>query len=241
LTDSLFGGDPAVNAASVDQLVGEGKKFKTVDDLAKGKLESDAYIEQLKGELSGLRQDLTARVKLEEVLDRLTSRSSEENDEGDNRSLDNSSSQPAISESELNRLIDHKITQKERERTVSQNRTQALDNLKRLYGSDYEARLEEYAATHGLDRADINYLAGKSPTALLELMGVKAPVERPFTPPRSAVNTQSFSNNLAPEQGSWDYYQKMKKDNPTLYWSPKVQNQMHNDLIKRAQSGQNIF
>jgi hypothetical protein len=34
----------------VSDLVGEDKKFKTVEDLAKGKLEADSYIEQLKEE-----------------------------------------------------------------------------------------------------------------------------------------------------------------------------------------------
>ena len=36
--------------SALDQLVGEGKKFKTIEDLAAGKLKSDQHVEQLEGE-----------------------------------------------------------------------------------------------------------------------------------------------------------------------------------------------
>jgi len=44
----------ALEEVTVDTLVGEGKKFKTIDDLAKGKAESDRVILAREQELSQL-------------------------------------------------------------------------------------------------------------------------------------------------------------------------------------------
>jgi len=71
--------DPSKNYLA--ELVGEGKKFKTQEDLARGKAESDAYIkilekrsDELRNDYLKLRDDYSSRAKLEEVVDQLTKR-----------------------------------------------------------------------------------------------------------------------------------------------------------------------
>jgi hypothetical protein len=59
------------NVNPLEALVGEGKKFKTAEDLARGKLEADNFVKQLQTELATLREDLNGRIKLEEFMDRL--------------------------------------------------------------------------------------------------------------------------------------------------------------------------
>jgi len=54
-----------------DTLVGEGKKFASIEALAAGKAESDKFIEQLQGELKGLRTDLDKRLSQEEILEEI--------------------------------------------------------------------------------------------------------------------------------------------------------------------------
>ncbi len=235
MDDIFSGGDHTPNDSNpLDLLVGEGKKYKTIEDLAKSRLEADNFIEQLKTENKGLRDDLATRARLEEVVDRLASRNSQEDhDDGDNHALDNESRQPAFTEKDLDKLLEAKITQKERERTAKENRQAALNELQRIYGNDASRILSERVEALGLDKEDINALAGKSPSALVSLISGKTSQERPFTPPRSSV-TSPGTTTTNPEPGSWDYYQKLKKDNPSLYWSPKVQHQMHNDMIKKA-------
>lgn len=53
--------------SALDALVGEGKKFKTVEDLAVGKQESDAFVEQLQGENKTVRERV---VELEGASDK---------------------------------------------------------------------------------------------------------------------------------------------------------------------------
>src|SRR4029450_8159059 len=81
------------NKNYLEELVGEGKKFKTPEDLARGKAESDSFIERLQKELHGLRNELKSRLQLEEVVDRISSASKSPISEQPPREPDNG--QPA--------------------------------------------------------------------------------------------------------------------------------------------------
>src|SRR5882762_1576622 len=66
------------NKAYLEQLVGEGKKFKTAEDLARGKAESDSFIEIMKARMDELRadhlrlrEDHQASAQLKDLIDSL--------------------------------------------------------------------------------------------------------------------------------------------------------------------------
>lgn len=241
MTDNIFTApDPEANL--LEDLVGEGKKFKTTIDLAKGKVESDRYIEQLKAELAGLRDDLSARVKLEEVIDRLTSRSNEERDEEPpHQERRDPSGQAAISSDAIERLIETKITNRDKERTAKENRDLAVAKLKEVYGAEYPRRLEEKCEVLGLDRATLNDLAARSPSAFLELVLPKsADKGGSFVPPRSNIASERITPTTTAQPGSRAWYDSLRKSDPTTYWSPKTQWQMHQDAIKAANSGKDF-
>jgi hypothetical protein len=40
-----------------------------------------------------------------------------------------------------------------------------------------------------------------------------------------------MAEEAAQKQRTWSYYQTMKAKEPDKYWSPKVQQQLHNDAI----------
>jgi hypothetical protein len=59
------------NVDYVTELVGEGKKFKDISGLARGKAEADLTIEVLKKKLDDLNKELTTRASLETFLDQM--------------------------------------------------------------------------------------------------------------------------------------------------------------------------
>ena len=86
MNETLLSGDqtPQIdpNKDYLAELVGEGKKFKTDKDLARGKYEADLYVKTLERQLDELRndhlklrEDYTARAKLEELLGQLEAKS----------------------------------------------------------------------------------------------------------------------------------------------------------------------
>lgn len=58
MTEDIFSTDKtevSADKGALEALVGEGKKFKTIEELATGKQESDAFVEQLQGENKTMR------------------------------------------------------------------------------------------------------------------------------------------------------------------------------------------
>lgn len=241
--------EQTLDTVSVDQLVGEDKPYKTVDDLAKAKRHADNFIETLKAELheirnenSSLRDDAKTRERVEQMLDQLTSRNNSQEDDGDlyNQTEETPrSSQPDTQA--INALIESKITQIERDRTSNQNRMKAVNKLKEEYGSGYVDRLKARSSELGLTPEELNDLAGKSPTAFLDLVIPRASPDkndRPVdVPPSSGQPPRGPS---AGQPGTPEFYRQIKKDNPRRYWSPEVQGQMHRDAIKAAEEGRSF-
>lgn len=244
-TDDTPQGDDPI---TVDQLVGEDKQYKTVDELAKAKRHADSFIEQLKSELSGLRNentslrdDASTRERLDTILDQLNTRQQSQDDE-DFEGSNNQESPPRSSQpdtQQINALIESRLTEIERERTANQNRIDAINKIKDVYGNDYVSRLEQRTQELGLTKDEMNSLAGRSPNAFLALV---APTtnndDRPVSVPRSSVNPGNPTSD--PQAGTADFYKRLKQTDPQKYWSPKVQNQLHKDAIRAANEGRSF-
>jgi hypothetical protein len=70
MTDqAIFNADPNANKDLVVELVGEGKTYKTVDELAKGKINADIHIKRLEEEAKALREQLAGAKSVEDVLE----------------------------------------------------------------------------------------------------------------------------------------------------------------------------
>lgn len=233
---SLFPGDtvpleepPQVDATTnyFELLVGEDKKFKTVQDLAKSKAESDAFIERLKAEQAGLRAELKTRVSLQEFMDKMntTPQSSATNQE--TPSTATGEEPKPLTVADLDTLLD----QRDQLRRQNQNLDFTKQKLIEAWGPDYAAELKKRAQDlGGLGPEFLDDLAKKQPNAFLKLLDVsttktEAPAQNSiFSPPASTVRISNTVNTTK----DWNYYEKMRKTNASNYWSPEVQNEMFN-------------
>jgi len=250
LTESIFTESqettPSSEANAYEALVGEGKKFKSPEDLAKGKVEADRFIAQLQSELAELRNEGATRARLEEIVDRLTSQERAQeglNQEPNQRSFESPNSQPQSSQADIERLIDQRITKREQRQTAEQNKRTVIDNLKQTFGSDYLAKLEARRAELGLEQSEMDNLAARSPNAFMALVAPNQKPQSPSAPPSSQVSTQALLNNHQASQaapGTKAFYDALKKSDPNRYWSTEVQWQMHKDAIKAAKEGKNF-
>lgn len=232
----------------LEDLVGEGKKFKSPQDLARGKYESDQFIERLQGELSGIRDELKTRMTLEEFMTNMASETKPSESQQPNNQTPNSGepavepSKSTISPEDIESLLDSKLSQRDAERQVSNNLETVRNQLVQHWGPNYKSSLEQKAAELGLGEAFLNDLAQKQPTAFIKLVGIEgtpSQTETLFdgTAPNSSVNTSSLVN---PQNSSGrkdqNYYKKLKDSNPDAYWSVSIQNEMHNEAQKQGES-----
>ena len=100
------------------ELVGEGKRYKDPQVLARSAVEKDNFIERLKTEGAQLRAELNTRIKYEEFLDKLKSSPSRSNEEPQ------TPQEPAnvfAKPEDIDRLIDQKIQQREQQGVAERN------------------------------------------------------------------------------------------------------------------------
>jgi len=225
------------NKKYFEELVGDGKKFKSTEDLARGKYESDSYIrilekrlDEMRNDHIRLRDDYNSRARLEELVDQL--KNPQLASSANNQNANEDTDQPKYNPKDVEDMVLNKIEERENSKRQGENLTIVRNKLTERFGKNYQNVLKEQAETLGLSPDDLNALARKSPNAFLRTLGLdrQEVVDNFQTPPRSREFSGSFKPTV--QKRTWAYYQNMKKENPSLYQKPETAVQMQQDYIQ---------
>jgi hypothetical protein len=217
------------------ELVGDGKKFKTPQDLAKGKYEADEYIKMivkqkdtLANDYLRLKADYDARAKLEEVLK--TFQNANANDNLDNTPEEKNVNQPQFDPNKLEEMIESRLSAREKQRIADANLKTVKDELREKLGRNWSEKLRATLDDLDLSEGDMELLARRSPKAFLKTVGLVEQTKEPTfqAPPMSSVRNDNFKPKGS-EKRTWSYYQALKEKNPRAWLDPKVQTQMYHD------------
>jgi hypothetical protein len=204
------------DAPTFTALVGNGKKFKTTEDLAKSKVEADAFIQKIQDENKELRKELEARMSSEEAIKALTAAKG---------------NQPPseVSPEHLRDMVKETVSELDRDKAAKQNILAANAYLIDKLGgkAEAEAFLNKKSVELGIPIGWLKDMAARSPKALYNTLGVDAPSAVVPTSTKGDINTLA-KNNAPDEQtkGTKAYYEAIRKSNPSAYWSTKVQNEI---------------
>lgn len=235
MNDSLLADDQSVDPAKdyYIELVGEGKKFRDNQSLARGKYESDLYVKTLEQKLDQMQSDYTkldtdykATKKLEELIPEYISKSS--NKEPIVNDRDNS-----ITPQQIESLVSSKMQEYESSKRQQENFNLVQEKLRERYGNNYKTVLREQIEDLGLTEDYVNSLAKTSPKAFIKTLGLDQPVKTDNfqAPPRS----QQRSDNFKPTAGEvrdWNWYETLRKKNPDLWKSKEMTVQRHKDYME---------
>lgn len=208
----------------VSELVGDDKKFKSVSDLARGKLEADNYINTLTSRLDELRKELDSRTSLDQFLTEM---------KGLKAPVQNEQVQPSTPAQVPAGSLDDSVLEEKLaallERRRAQERSESnLDQVQRVlsetYGDQASSVINKKAKDLGMSVKDLQALATNSPQAFYQLVGVQERNPVQSLAPRSTLNSLSTPNNLGVKNKA--YFDKMKKENPRAYHDPKTTNEM---------------
>lgn len=223
-------GNVQTNESYLNQLVGEGKKFKDMEALAKGKLEADRHIGEITKTLDELRAELAKQDYAKSLLEQMSkgSEATAEQSSLNTPSPSNTENTTQSASEDIEALVEKVITAKERTRTVSQNLSVVSEEMEKQYGDKAGQILKTKSTELGMSIERLKEIAAESPTAFFQLVGVSAK-GKPTAPvaTQSSIRSENFSSNS--QERDFDYYQKIRKENRSLYYSPKVQNMMIQD------------
>lgn len=243
MTDTLFekepGPAPVEDKDYLVELVGEGKRYKTPQDLAKAAVEKDRFIDHLtKNELAPLREELKKRMTIEEFMTKMeASRTTQTPSNVDTNPREPvSTNTDTLTPEQLERILDQKMAQRDASRVAENNRSAVRQKLKEVYGEQFPAKLRQEAAKLGIGEAFLDEVATKSPEAFYQLLGLNST----RTPVRDIAPPQSERTTFTPAATGRDYkfYQDLrtKMGSGAFFADMKVQNQMFQDLKAQGEA-----
>lgn len=205
-----------------------GEKWSDPEVIAKGKIDADEHIANLERQLEEMRADLGKSDYAKTLLETLQGKA------GDTGSPKPEEAKPAeqntTDAASLESLVEEAIRKREAEATTAENLRQVEETLTKVYGDKASDAVRTKAQELGMSLDSLQELAEKSPTAFLRLVGEQTSVSTPKTMTPS-VNTQASTFNTSAER-DWAYFQKLRRESPQRYYTPKVQQELMDQRTK---------
>ena len=241
-TDLTPTGEPEVDAVTETptsedlfaELVGEGKRYKTPAELAKAKLEADKFIKKLTDEQAEARAaiaDLQTKADRAKALDA--------------RIAELQASQPSKQPTAAvidETVIDERIHAYNAKKKMEENLAAAEDAVIAQHKGDVslaKKAVSDRAKELGMTTKELLGTGAKNPRLFSELMGIavkerKDSTSRPDSEidPNKLANTHTADN---PAEGTQKWYSKLRRENPTAYFSKDVQVKMYRDAERLGQ------
>lgn len=221
----------------VDQLVqAKGDNWRDPEVLAKGKLEADTYISNLETQLKELREELERKDYTDSVMSQAKDKASVSTadktsspNKDDKGTGENGNTSQELSDDKLKSLVEQTLHQREQETKVKNNLAQVDAQLNQTFGTDAAEVVQKKAQELGMSMERIKDIAQESPAAFFALIGEgNKKTQSPMV--QGSVRTESI--NTGSTERTFDYYQKLRRENRNLYYTPKVQQQMMEDKAR---------
>lgn len=218
-------------------IAAKGENWKDPEVLAKGKLEADGYIKNLEEQLAQMREDIQKQDYAKSLLEELQSKAASPtnakpamaNNTNNGGTSTDGNTQPQVSEDILKSLVEQTLTKREQESSVKQNLALVDQELEKTYGTEAPAAVQKKAQELGLTVKHLQEIAAESPTAFFNLIGEPKKAFQPVV--QGTVRTEGFNMSASTER-NFDYYQKLRRENKSIYYTPKVQKQMMDDASR---------
>ena len=210
----------------------KGDNWKDPEVLAKGKIEADGYIQKLEEQLTNMREDLGKQDYAKDLLEQLQNKAADpinaknampNNDTG---GTSEGNTNPNLSEEDLKSLVERTLTERDKDSVVKQNLNLVNNEMEKSYGTDASAKIQNKAKELGLTIERMQEIAAESPNAFFNLIGEPKKDFKPMV--EGSVRTEGV-NMQASNERDWSYYQNLRRDNRSLYYSPKIQRQLIED------------
>lgn len=167
--------------------VGEGKKYKSVDDALRSVPHAQEHIKTLEEEMAQLKEELAKRRTTEELLDEIKS------------GVIPKEATPSTGELNQDRIMDlvnQTLAQREKLTKAQTNARTVADKFTEKYGSKAEEVYNTLAKESGMTLDQLHSLSATSPNVVLKLAGFDNRATN-VSKPQSTVNTESLANNTS--------------------------------------------
>ena len=209
----------------------KGENWKDPEVIAKGKYEADRFISDLKRQNEELRAELDRSAQVAELLETLKAQKKSPDAGGepitsDQRETDHTDQ--VIDEDKIRALIESRMSERESQTTQQKNIQTVEAELDRRFGDSASSVLRRQAAELEMTVEEARELAATKPKAFFRLMGLDSDANKGGAKLVGGGNRSEATFNSGPVR-DWEYYQKLRREKKSYYFSPSVQRQMMQD------------
>lgn len=214
----------------IAELVGEGKKYKTVDELARSRLEADIHIAKVEKENKEMRDKLAGAKSIEDVLEAVKAKSVSAEENPDNKVVEKATN--SMTPEQVAKIVAEQVTGLRTREQKETNLAKANAEMVKLYGDKAQEVYQKEANTPELQRV-YRELAETNPEKFVALFHKPESKQQSLdTGGKNTAALPSLNQITGVQQGTQAFYSKLRKENIKLYMSPAVQLQMHADALK---------
>lgn len=231
--EQVFGDDPSPSAEptpettpneGLGEFVGEGKKYATSEEALASVPHAQKHIAKLEKEAEELREQLSRASSIEEALARIEASSKD--------SMEDGTDSPHISHEDVARAARQAVEEVDAAKAARSNLGKVKQKAVELFGASAEDKAALIATKLGMSAQEMRRLAETAPEAAIRLLTDNTTVEVPDATPTSGKQTvSSEALNAKPDaagvEGTYAYYEKLRKENPKRYFQSSVQKEMH--------------
>lgn len=206
-------------------LVGENQKYKTPEDLAKAYANADQFIDTLKEENRKLREQTVAAKTIDEVLERMSKQSNAP--ENDNPPV------PGYTPEDVQQLVEKTLVGREVAKTKETNLLLADKLMKDKFGAKAEEVFKQRANNPDKTRI-LMELAANDPHEFASMFsgGSSTNSNTMDTGSMNTTSVPSTGGDRTNIEGSKQWAAKVRKENPSLYWSQDFQYKLQQTVTK---------
>lgn len=249
MTDSVFTDlpketpevQPAPEGQVFETLVGEGKKFKDQEALAKSKIESDNFIARLQSENEEMRARINEQITIESVMKKLEESKPPVQEPVHQQEPVNQGEEGFLKPEDLEKILAERLDQRDKENQSQSNLREAQNKLIGLYGSPEEVtrQLNRKAQELNTSVKNLEGFAKSNPQIFYGLMGIggnSKSVEQQgqqttYKPTGSEAAPVTNHGPIKNDQ----YYKKLLKEDPKTYFLPKTQQEMYKQAMEQGE------
>jgi hypothetical protein len=182
---------------AIAHLVGEGKKYASLDVAIAAIAPSQAHIDKIEAENGTLRE---ANEKSRSQEDILTDWQKQIADQGNPIPTPQPAATPAPSTEAIGQIVTQQMQAQAAEAAALANTKVVTAAMTEHYGTKEkaEAAYIEQAKEMGLGVSGLNGLSAQSPKAVLKMLGITQQSSPSPTPSRGSVNTEAFNQTPEP-------------------------------------------
>lgn len=221
------------------KFVGEGAKYSSADELAKGYANAEAFMEQLKNENAALREVANAQENTKDILEVIREEFQKNPVSEEQSTDDNQSEGNQFNKEDLATLVRDVLQEDNRKAQATNNLNSVAQFLAETYGEENTAKVKEQMAENlGVSVSFLDGVASRSPEAFKRLAGTQQkPSAVSGESTKGTINTLGLGNEAKPKS-SFQEYKELRKADPSRAFSPEVQNKLFKELKEAIARGE---